>query len=142
MQIVQTRIPTNNATRYLTQVCRHASAISGGGAGGVGGHMRLMRHARHSGAAEEHGSITITVEQSDTAAVIRFEPYGRCVIEATGTELVVRIEATDAERLERFQGIIGGDLTRFGRREKLAVTWQRVAEDEQIEGTGRPGGVE
>jgi uncharacterized protein len=130
MQIVQTRIPTGNATRYLTQLCQHASAISGGG---VGGHMRLMRHARHGGDSQEHGPIKITVERTDSSGVIRFEPHGRCVVEATGTELVVRIEAAEEARLERFREIITGDLSRFGRREKLQITWQRI---EEAEGAG------
>ena len=130
MQIVQTRIPTGNAARYLAQLCKHASAISGGGAGG---HMRLMRHARHGADPAGHGPITITVERSDTSGVIRFEPHGRCVLEATGTELVVRIEAAEEARLERFREVITGDLSRFGRREKLAISWQRI---EEAEGAG------
>lgn len=127
MQIVQARIPTGNASRYLTQVCRHASAISGGG---PGGHMRPMRRARHGGDPAEHSPIKITVERSDTGGVIRFGPQGRCVLEATGTDLLVRIEAAEEAGLERFCEIITGDLTRFGRREKLKISWQRVEEGE------------
>ena len=63
MEAVEARIPTESAERYLAQMCRHASAISGGGAGG--GHMRMMRHTRHGAARAEHGNLTVAVEQSE-----------------------------------------------------------------------------
>lgn len=137
MEAVEARIPTESAERYLAQLCRHASAISGGGAGG--GHMRMMRHTRHGAARAEHGSLTVAVEQSERAAVIRLEPYGRCELTATEAELLVRIEAVGELECARIRQIVTNDLTRFGgRHTRLEISWLPAARDEDAAGAAEP----
>jgi hypothetical protein len=63
----------------------------------------------------------------DTHGVIRFDPWGRCTIEATATTLALRVEATGEDGLRQIQDVIASDLGRFGRRDHLSVNWQTEA---------------
>ncbi|MFL6114981.1 MAG: DUF2218 domain-containing protein [Catenulispora sp.] len=127
MPTVQTRIPTGRASRYLTQLCRHASRIGGQESqGGHGGHAGSMRHGRTGGGVPERGDIEIDARWTDTEGVIGFAPHGRCLVKANDTELVVRIEADEEDKLARIQRIITDDLNRFGHRDGLDVHWQRI----------------
>lgn len=122
MPTVQARIPTGRASRYLVQLCRHVSAI-----GGRAGHMRFARqHVRRHGQQQHDAAQQVQVEAqwSEEAGVIRFAPYGRCDLEATATELIVRIEAAEGEQLERIQEIVTDRLLGFGRRDRLEIRWQ------------------
>jgi len=47
-------------------------------------------------------------------------------MQATPGTLTLRAEAADEESLQRVQGIIARDVERFGKRDQLAVTWQRA----------------
>jgi hypothetical protein len=97
-------VETERPERYLTQLCRHAQAMSGG-------------HGPHA-------AMDVQIEQSDNRAVLRFVHWGHCVLEAGERALTVRVEAADVEGLRRIQEIVAADLARFGRREALALTWQ------------------
>jgi SAM-dependent methyltransferase len=98
---------TDRPTRYLTQLFRHAAAMSGG----------------HGHRAEAHADVRVRAELSGTRGVLTFEPWGRCVAEATATTLLLRAEAGDEEGLRRIQEVVAADLVRFGHREGLKVTW-------------------
>jgi hypothetical protein len=96
MPVSHTTIPTESASRYLQQLCKHWS---------------------HKFAVEftpEHGSIPF-----DTTRV--------CTLDASPSELALRIEAQDGATLERTQGVVIDHLKRFAFREDLgAVKWERA----------------
>lgn len=114
MPTAEARIATDRAARYLAQLCQHAAAVTRPGA-----------HAHHSGGEDHAGMAVEAVEAqwSGTRGVIAFAPYGSCTLEAGESELLVRAEAADEAGLARIRRIVTADLTRFGRRDGLAVSW-------------------
>jgi hypothetical protein len=118
-------IETDRPARYLTQLCRHAAAMSGG----PHAPMSDGSHAANAGGHGPHAAAQVQVEQSDNRAVLRFVHWGQCVIEAGRTTLTLRVEAVDEPALRRIQDIVAADLTRFGRRDQLALTWRAGSAD-------------
>ena len=110
MLTAQARIQTSQPSRYLSQLCRHASSIS---------HKTL----RHAAGALVRPEIQ-QVEWSDTHGTLDLG-WGRCTMQADPGMLTVHVEAANEESLQRVQGLIARDLERFGRREHLQVNWQR-----------------
>jgi hypothetical protein len=118
MPTSEARVQTQRAGRYLTQLCRHATAISG----------RAGQHAHeHVGPAHEHPRMR-NVDWSDTDATLNFD-QGRCTLHAEPDALDLRAEADDAASLRRIEGLIAADLERFGTREHLTVTWHNGNND-------------
>jgi hypothetical protein len=76
------------------------------------------------------------VEWSDTDGTVRLN-WGRWTLHATAGTLVVRAEAEDEESLRRIQDLLAKRLETIGRREHLAVTWQRPDAD-QLHSTREP----
>ncbi|MER7810363.1 DUF2218 domain-containing protein [Streptomyces sp900116325] len=113
MPTAEAHIPTERASRYLVQFCRHL------------GQMSRMRHqppARHGG-----GDMPPTVQDvdySDTCGVIRFKE-GRFTLQATSDTLSLRVDADHEDTLQRLQNGITARLEKIGRRDQLTVTWQR-----------------
>ncbi|GAB2800428.1 hypothetical protein GCM10027176_00550 [Actinoallomurus bryophytorum] len=105
----EARIETDRPSRYLVQLCEHANAMGG------------SRGRMHPG--RRHHQVQVQAEWSDTHGVIRFEPWGRCTLDATSAALLLRVEATGEDGLRRLQDIIAADLARFGRRDHLTVSW-------------------
>jgi hypothetical protein len=97
-------VTTDRPARYLTQLARHAAAMSGG-------------HGSHP-------ALPMQVEQSADRVVFRFVQRGLCVLEADETTLTIRVEAAEEAALRRIQDIVAADLGRFGRREQLSLTWR------------------
>ena len=64
------------------------------------------------------------VEWSETQGTIRFGE-GTITLQASPGTLILRAEAAGEENLRRIQDIVTADLGRFGKRDHLAVTWQR-----------------
>lgn len=118
MSTADTEITTDRASRYLTQLCRHATAMAS---------SKGHRFRPHAGGDTPARELHLTAESSATTGVIEFAPWGRCTLQAETTALLVRVEATDEEKLRRIQDIVTNDLQRFGRRENLTVTWHRPA---------------
>jgi hypothetical protein len=112
MPTSEARVPTQNADRYLTQLCRHATAMSGDAG---------RRMHDHAGPGHAHPRIRY-VEQSETGATLNFD-QGRCTLHAEQDALVLRTEAGDAVGLRRIEALIAADLERFGGREHVTVTW-------------------
>jgi len=110
----EARIESKRPERYLAQICKHAAAI------GTGGHRARM----HAGDPDARDAPDVRAEWSDTQGAITFTPWGTCALTARGAMLTLRVEATDVESLRRIQDILTRDLDRFGRRDRLAVTWQ------------------
>ena len=111
MLTAEARIQTEQPSRYLVQLCRHASAIN---------HKILRLHAGKGQISPEIKDI----EWSDTHGTLTFS-WGRCTMQAAPGTLTVRAEAADEENLQRTQDLITRNLERFGRRDHLKVTWQR-----------------
>jgi hypothetical protein len=116
MLTAETIIQTTNASRYLVQLCEHATKI---------GHR--LRHL-HSGTTHARPEV-LDVEWSETHGILTLS-WGRCVLDAGPTTLTVRVEAASEENLRRVQDLVAADLERFGQRDHLTVVWQRVQPDE------------
>jgi hypothetical protein len=114
MLIAEARVETPRASRYLVQLCRHVSK-----------------------AAQGHSQMQARVEWSDHRGVISFGP-ARCTLRADPGVLTLRAEAPDEETLRQVEYRIA-DLERFGRRDRLTVTWTlpRGAEEESAEAVAR-----
>lgn len=115
MPILNARIPTERAGRYLAQFCKHAAAMGGDG--------HTARLHPHGPAARRE--VRVTAEWSDTSGTVTFTPWGECTLTADAGALTVRIDAPDEEGLDRIRDIVTRDFERFSRREQLTVTWQR-----------------
>lgn len=90
----EARVPTPKAARYAKQLCGHAA--------------RMTSRATWNppeGLIEFPGGI------------------GTCRVTAEPEHLVLIVEGADAAGLQRMTQIIGGDIERFGTRERLTVTW-------------------
>ncbi|WNM33693.1 DUF2218 domain-containing protein [Streptomyces sp. Li-HN-5-11] len=113
MPTAEAHIPTERASRYLVQFCRHL------------GQMSRMRHqppARHGG-----GGMPPTVQDvdySDTRGVIAFDE-GQFTLQATSDTLSLRVDADDEDALQRLRNGITARLEKIGRRDQLTVNWQR-----------------
>lgn len=102
MTTAEGTVATDRPERYLTQLCRHATAMAHG----------------------PHGTAKVQVDCTPTRAVLRFGHSGQCVVEAGDSALSVRIEADDEASLTRIRDVIAADLARFGRRDQLAINWR------------------
>ena len=109
----EARIETERPSRYLVQLCRHASKL--------GGHRR---HGPRTHAGGDPIPFVRQVEWSDTYGVVRL---GDCTItmRAGPGVLAITAEAADEADLQRVQGLIAGRLEMFGRRDDLQVIWDR-----------------
>ncbi|WP_157121139.1 DUF2218 domain-containing protein [Nocardia miyunensis] len=113
MPVLHTRIRTDRPERYLRQFGEHATAMTG-----PRGHRMRM----HDTAAHATSEPMLRVEQDDDQVTAHFTPWGTCVLHAASNVLSVRIDATDAEALQRIRDIVTRDLERFGRNE-LIIEW-------------------
>jgi hypothetical protein len=50
--------------------------------------------------------------------------WGRCTLHASPDALTLQASAPDEENLSLIQNLLAARLERFGRRERLKVTWQ------------------
>ena len=116
MHTAEARIATENAARYLTQLCRHVSKMGQHRSG----HLLQSRHAGDAPPPVRH------VEWSDTTGGIRFGE-GQCILKADDNALLLRIEAGTETARRRLQDGIAHRLETFGHRENLAVEWQAPA---------------
>jgi hypothetical protein len=74
---------------------------------------QLCRHFGHK----------VEVAFDDERGTIQFA-MGRCELDATRAGVLqMRVQAADAEALERTRQVVGSHLERFGRRDELRVSW-------------------
>jgi hypothetical protein len=106
----EARVQTPNASRYLVQLCQHATKFS----------HRLRR--LHGGGPRPE---ILGVDWTDTHGILDLS-WGKCTLDADPATLTVRVDAEGEENLRRVQDIITADLERFGRRDGVTVTWQRA----------------
>ncbi|MFG6201773.1 DUF2218 domain-containing protein [Nonomuraea sp. JJY05] len=112
MPTAEARVTTERASRYLVQLCRHATQMGHG----------LPTRSPHLGSERPKN---IQAEWSETRGTITVD-RGSCVLEATPEALTLRIEAEDEDGLQRLQTILTRNLTRMGRRDSLGVEWNRM----------------
>jgi hypothetical protein len=117
MLIAEAHVQTEHASRYLVQLCRHAQQV------------HRVRHwpRTHGGGDGQPPPKVQHVEWSETQGIVDFG-WGQCAMEANAGTLTLRAEAADEENLQRVQGIIARDIERFGQRDHLMVTWNRLGE--------------
>ncbi len=128
MPAAEARVPTDRASRYLTQLCSHGqrmrlSALHRRGARTSHGHVK--------GHEREPGAVPPQVREAratDTDGVIEFG-WGRCVVHASATELVLRAEADSEEGLRRIKDGVAARVERIGRRDRLSVAWSQGSAD-------------
>lgn len=112
MPIAEAHVRTERSSRYLTQLCKHASQMGG--------------HTRHGPRLHANGEAPPRIqhaEWSDTRGTIDVG-WGRCTLQAGPDTLTLRVEAADQDSLQRIQQLITGRLQKIGRRDALQVTWQ------------------
>lgn len=109
MSRAQTRISTDRASRYLSQLCQHLDQLA---------------HRRGHGAAGEvgRGPDLRSVEWTDELGSIVF-PFGRCELAADDDSLTVRLTAEDPDRLQYLKEMFTARLEMIGRRDNLVVEW-------------------
>ena len=107
MLTAEARIQTTKASRYLTQLCQHATKFS--------------HRLRHLHATQQRPEV-LDVDWSDTHGTLDLS-WGKCTLDADPTGLTVRVEADNEENLRRVQDIITTDIERFGRRDHVTVAW-------------------
>jgi|SRR6266700_852389 len=112
MPTADAQIPTERASRYLTQLCRHL------------GQMSRMRHQLPTRPGGRRPPTVDQTDWSDTAGTIHFS-QGTCTLSATSDTLTVRIDADDEDTLQRLQDGVARRLETIGRRDHLTVRWQR-----------------
>jgi hypothetical protein len=122
MLTAEARIETRRPSRYLVQLCKHFD--------NKGRHLS-HRPREHSGGGDLQAfremqavAAQARVEWSETHGTVSL-PWGRCAMQATTGALTVQVEAVDEENLRRLRELVTGHIERFGRRERLQVTWSR-----------------
>lgn len=104
MLIALARVETERPSRYLVQLCRHVNHANEA----VPVRPGMQPHAQWSDA---HGVINVG--------------SGRCILDAKPGVLMLRVEAPDEQTLRRVKQGVADRLERFGRRDRLTVTWRR-----------------
>jgi hypothetical protein len=117
MLTAQAHIHTQAPGRYLTQLCRHANSIHQ-----MNAHMHKGAHL-HRGEPQDRPQMQ-HVEWTDTDGTLTLS-IGRCILHASADTLTVRAEAANEQNLRQIQELVTRDLERFGRRNRLTVTWQQ-----------------
>jgi hypothetical protein len=117
MPAAEAHVATEDAGRYLSRLCQHASKMSGHK---MGGHLRRRPRSHADGTAPPE---IRRAEYSGTEGILALN-WGQCTLRTSPGMLVLRAEAADQDSLTRIQDLVGGRLEKFGRREHLTVTWQ------------------
>lgn len=109
MPAAEARVQTSRPSRYLVQLCQHFSHKG-----------RFLGHRRPAFLTPD----LMSVEWSENHGTVSFG-WGQCTMQADPDTLILRAEAGDEEDLQRVQDVVARHLARFGRRDHLAVSWQR-----------------
>ncbi|WP_292065737.1 DUF2218 domain-containing protein [Mesorhizobium sp.] len=125
MHTAEAHVSTDQASRYITQLCRHA--------GKMGQHPG-MGHPSRSHNAEGAPPPVLHADWSNATGTIHFGE-GHCILRASDNMLLLRVEAITESALHRLQKGIAHRLETFGHREGLAVRWQPST----FRPTGQPG---
>ncbi|RJL32439.1 DUF2218 domain-containing protein [Bailinhaonella thermotolerans] len=89
-------------------------------------HVATERPARYLKQLCQHMGRKIQADFTEDHGKMVF-PYGECELDARDGELVLRASAPDEDSLAKVEAVVGHHhLERFGERDGLVVTWQRV----------------
>ena len=72
-----------------------------------------------------HFKIKVPAEYDATHGSIQF-PFANCEMDAQLGELIMRVEAPDAEAFATVKEVVGGHLERFAHQDAVQVTWLDV----------------
>jgi hypothetical protein len=125
MPTAEAHVQTAEPGKYLIRLCSHASKM-----GRPLGHRPLGHRPLGHRPGAHDGDAPPAIEQaewSSTRGMLRLS-WGQCTMSVSPGTLTLRAQAADAEALVRIQDLVTGRLERFGRRERLEVTWQQVPE--------------
>ena len=111
MAVAEASISTERASRYLEQLCQHLD------------HLAHLSPA-HDGAGRPE--ITKPVVRTSDIAAVDFT-IGVLHMQATTSELTLRVETADEADLEQLQALVAHRIATIGRRDNLQVTWQQIA---------------
>ncbi len=118
MQMAEAVIETEQPSRYLEQLCRHAKQMGGT----MGRFSHLRRAMDHAGSRPELRHV----EWTETSGNVVLN-WGQWTMQASPGVLRVRAEATSAEDLGRIQDLVTARLEGFGRRSNLQVVWHPLS---------------
>jgi len=115
MLTAEAHVHTERPSRYLVQLCQHASQMR----------QHLGDRPRpHHGEGTPAPPEVQHVEWSDTHGIVRLN-WGQWTLQATEAILTLRVEAATENDLQQIQGLLAGRLEKIGRRDHLTVNWQR-----------------
>jgi len=114
MLAAEAAVDTEHPSRYLVQLCTHASKM--------GGHVP---HRPRSHADGHEPPEIRHAEWTDTDGIVTLS-WGRWTMHATPGTLTLRAEADSEENLRRIQDLVTARLEKFGRRDHLTVNWHRI----------------
>lgn len=122
-------IPTDRASRYLVQLCKHFSNK------GSALRHRPRFHAGGGRPVTEAEAALMRVQWSETRGEVDFG-WALCSLQATSATLVIQAQAQDSDSLQRAMDVVTAHLGRYSRRQPLTVRWQhgRQAEDPEHSG--------
>src|SRR6266567_804763 len=115
MLTAEAAVDTEHPSRYLVQLCTHASKM--------GGHVP-HRPRSHAGGGDQPPEMRYA-EWTDTEGIVTLS-WGRWTMHATPGTLTLRAEADSEENLRRIQELVTARLEKFGRRDHLTVNWHRT----------------
>lgn len=121
MPTAEARVTTPRADRYLTQLTEHLGQMKHGLA------QRTQGRGSHPGERGVPPSVKSVDRAGDHARIV-FD-WGTCSLFAPPNELVVQLQAADAQALARGRDLIQRRLETIGRRDGLTVAWKPEVQD-------------
>jgi hypothetical protein len=118
MPVAEAHVTTDRPSRYLVQLCQHASQM--GRHRGIAQH--LPRRPRSNSGGDGPPEI-LHADWSGTYGTVKMG-WGTWTVRATGNTLTLRAEADTQEQLQRIQRLVAARLEKIGRRDGLTVAWQ------------------
>jgi hypothetical protein len=124
MLSAEAAVKTEHPSRYLVQLCTHASKL--------GGHLR---HRPRSHASGDEPPEVRHAEWSDADGTVTLN-WGRWTMHAADGLLTMRAEADSEENLQQIQDLVTVRLETIGRRDHLTVNWHRTQAPAAAPGEG------
>lgn len=109
MPTAEAHVATERASRYLRQMCSHASRLRHGL-----GHSHSRGHSQAAPTAEATSDTTARITRGSAV----------CELTAHPTALALRVTADDQDQLKALQEAVTRTLERIGRRDGLTVVWR------------------
>lgn len=132
MLSTEAHVVTARPSRYLIQLCKHFSR--------KGRHLSHRPRSHLGVDAQTLSAMRIAAEQaqvdwSETEGSVSL-PWGTITLRTAPGVLLLRVEAAGEENLQRLQDLVTQHVERFGRRDGLQVSWQRLASAVEPESSG------